>query len=141
MISVVRSPKKRPYVYTIVLVVLVSWLSLVISTTCSTLMASAMKALPEHTAGCPDTNMPGHGDGGKFKQDCSLKLCLESPSGISLDLDRLPKPDLPVLVLLVIGIIYNLRFPPSFPQSISKKTDHPPGRQIPIIYRFCTLLN
>lgn len=139
MLSVLRSNRNRPYLNTIIWVVLVSWLSLAISTTCSTLMASAMKALPEHTAGCPDTTVPGHGDDGKFKQDYSFKLCL-APSGSSLDLDRLPKPDLPVLVLLLIGIIFNLRFP-SLPQPISKKTDHPPGRQILIIYRFCTLLN
>jgi hypothetical protein len=103
-------------------------------------MASAMKAVSEHTTGCPDAIMTKHGDYGKLKQECLFKRCLESSSESSLALDRLFKSDLPVLILLLIGIIYNFQFP-SFTQPISQKTDHLPGRQVSIIYRFCTLLN
>lgn len=138
MITALHSKRHRPYLHTLVYVLLVSWISLAISATCTMPMPSALKAMPDHTPGCPDSGTPGQSP--KAMQDCSLKPCLDSQTDSFPDFNRLAKPDLPVLILGLIGAIFCLflSYPPT---RTPRKADPPRRRRILLIYWFCTLLN
>jgi len=139
VITALHTKRNRPYLHTVVFVLLVSWISLVISATCTMPMPSALTAMSEHMPGCPDSGTLGHTP--KDMQDCAFKPCLDSQDGLPSDLNRLTKPDLPVFILSLIGTFLFLFFSYTATK-VPHKVDHSPsGRRILLIYWFCTLLN
>jgi hypothetical protein len=121
-------------------VLLVSWISLTISATCAMPMPSLSTAIPDHMPGCSDIGMTEQGHASKAMQDCSFKPCLDSQTNPLTDFNRLTKPDLPVFIpsLIWTFLCLFLSYPPA---RVPYKADPPRGPQIPLIYRFCTLLN
>jgi hypothetical protein len=119
-----------------VFVLLVSWISLTISATCT--MPSVLIATSDHMPGCLESG--AHDNAPKAMQDCSFKPCLDSQADTFTDFNRLTKPDLPVFILGFIWTFWCL-FPGYPPTKVPRKTDPPLGRRILLIYRFCTLLN
>jgi len=139
VIAALHFKRNRPYVHMLVFVLLVSWISLAISAICIMPMAPVSTAMPEHMPGCTDSGVPEHT--AKDMQDCTLKPCLDSQNHSFSDVNRLTKPDLPVLFLETVWTLFWLFLSyPSTPVP-RKKTDPPLGRRVLLIYRFCTLLN
>lgn len=138
MIIALHSKRNRPYLHTLVFVLLVSWISLTLSATCTMPMPSVMTAMPEHMPGCSESGVLKHTS--KTMQDCTLKPCLDSQNHSFTDINRLTKPDLPVFILSIVWTFWFL-FLTYHPLRVSRKVDPPPGRPTPIIYLFCTLLN
>ena len=139
MITVLHTKRNRPYLHTLIYVLLVSWLSMVISATCTMPMPSALKAMSEHMPGCPDAGAANQSP--KAMQDCSLKPCIDSQSNSLSDFNRVDKPDLPVFILALIWTIFTL-FVFFLPSRLYRNNYPPPtGRRVLLFYRFCTLLN
>ena len=138
MITALHSKRNRPYLHTLVFVLLVSWISLTISATCTMPMPSVLTAMPDHMPGCSESGAPKHMS--KTMQDCTFKPCLDSQANPLTDFNRLAKPDLPVFILSLIWTFccLFLTYPPT---RVLRIADPPLGRRILLIYRFCTLLN
>jgi|CXWL01.1.fsa_nt_gi hypothetical protein len=142
MISALHYKRNRPYRHSLVLVLLVSWISLTLSATCSMPLFSSV--MPDNMPGCAETasgevsQLKAHAN--QTMPDCSLKPCLSAQSPSFPDFNRLPSPDFPVFIVCLIAVFWSLFFsyPPSQPLRIA---DPPLGRAIPLIYRFCKLLN
>ena len=142
MITALHSKRNRPYLHTLVFVLLVSWISLTISATCT--MPLVLMTTSNHMQGCPEFSTTEHSHfkdhPSKAMQDCSFKPCLDSQNNSFTDFNRLTKPDLPVFILSLVWTFCYLflTYPPI---KVPRKTDPPLGRRILLIYRFCTLLN
>jgi len=138
VITALHFKRNRPYLHTLIFVLLVSWISLAISATCTMPMPSVLTAMPDHMPGCSESGVLKHTS--KTMQDCTFKPCLDSQTHPFPDFNRLAHPDLPVIILGLIWTIVCLIqfFPLTKPLP---KTESPPGRRILLIYRFCTLLN
>jgi hypothetical protein len=145
VITALQAKRNRPYRHTLVFVLLLSWISLILSATCSMPMPSVLTAMPEHMPGCSDSGVAGyshHQDHtAKAMQNCSFKPCLDSQTHSFPDFNRLAKPDLPVFILSLIWTSWYLflSYPPT--KIPPHKADPPLGRRILLIYQFCTLLN
>ena len=142
MITGLYSKRNRPYLRTLVFVLLVSWLSLTISATCT--MPSVLMTASAHQQGCSESGESGQPHNQdythKAMESCSLKACTDSQTNPFTDFIRLTKPDIPVFILSFIWIFWCLFL--SYPLiKVPRKTDPPLGRRILLIYRFCTLLN
>lgn len=138
MITALHLKRNRPYLHTLVFVLLVSWISLTISATCTMPMASVLTAMPDHMQVCSDSGVPAHTP--KAMQDCTFKPCLDSQADSLTDFNRLTKPDLPVFIPVLIWTFLCLFL--SYPiTKAPPKADPPLGRRVLLIYRFCTLLN
>ncbi|HEY8097343.1 MAG TPA: hypothetical protein VIE65_14780 [Methylobacter sp.] len=138
MITALHFKRNRPYLHTLVFVLLVSWISLAISATCTMPMPSVLTAMPDHMQGCSDSGAPDHMP--KAMQGCTFKPCLDSQANPLTDFNRLTKPDLPVFILTLVLTFLCLRL--SYPTTkVIPKAGPPLGRRILLIYRFCTLLN
>jgi hypothetical protein len=135
-------PRNRPYLHALVAVLLVSWLSLLVSATCSMPSSWRISSADAMPAGCsePDNHSLKHqGHTTMPAQDCSFKPCLDSQPNPAFGF-KIDKPDMPVFVLCLIGLIgFLLHYFPI--QRISRAAAPPIGRRILLIYRFCTLLN
>jgi hypothetical protein len=125
--------RNRPCLHGIVLVALLCWLALLVSATCT----MPLRTSPAVMAGCPEQRTP-HQDHIP-KTDCSFKPCLDSRSGPGVAAGEQP-PKLPLIALWVVWLaagwlspIRHLRIP--------RPPDPPSGRWVPLIYRFCVLLN
>jgi hypothetical protein len=145
VIKLLRAKRNRPYLHMLVYVLLVSWVSFVISATCVMPMPSVLSVAPDHMPGCPDADIArntGHQDQTpKPIKDCKLKPCLDSQTNSLPDFNRLAKPDLPVLVLGLISTFFTLCVI-YLPIRVPRNNYPPPtGRRVLLIYRFCTLLN
>jgi hypothetical protein len=142
VITALHSKRNRPYLHALVFVLLVSWIFLTISATCT--MPSVMIATSGHMPGCSESGAPEyshHKDHApKAMQDCSFKPCLDSQSDSVTPFNRLTKLDMPVFILSLIWTFWCLflTYPPT---KVPRKTNPPSGRRILLIYRFCTLLN
>jgi hypothetical protein len=123
-------------------VLLVSWIFLTISATCS--MPSLLIATSDHMPGCLESGAPAHthhhGHTPEAMQDCSFKPCFESQAKPFPEFNRLLKPDLPVFIVSFIWTFGGLFFVARI-TGVPRVADSPPGRWIPLFYRFCTLLN
>lgn len=145
MLTALHSKRNRPYLHTLVFVLLVSWISLTISATCTMPMPSVLKAMSEHMQGCSESGAAGHSHhqdpASKAMQNCSFKPCLDSQTHSLTDFNRLAKPDLPVFILGIIWTFFYLflSYPPT--KVPPRKAAPPLGRRVLLIYRFCTLLN
>lgn len=73
-------------------------------------------------------------------QDCSFKPCLDSHPNPAFEV-KIDKPQLPVFVLCLIGLIGCLFQCLLSPPLIPRAKAPPIGRRLLLIYRFCTLLN
>jgi hypothetical protein len=124
-----------------VFVLLVSWLSMLISNTCA-MPVSAFNASAAMPAGCAEMDHSALQHGGHSAmphQDCSFKPCLDSHPNPAFEV-KIDKPQMPVFILCLVGLIGYLF--QCFPISRIPRTTAPPiGRRILLIYRFCTLLN
>jgi hypothetical protein len=138
VITALHSKRNRPYLHTIVFVLLVSWISLVISATCTMPMPSVLPAMTEHMPGCTDSGVSKQTP--EAMPDCTLKPCLDSPTESFPDFNRLAKPDLPVFILGVILTFWCL-FLTYPPLRVPRETAPPLGRRVLLIYQFCRLLN
>ena len=142
VIIALHSKRNRPYLYTLVFMLFVSWISLIISETCT--MSSALITTSDHMQGCSESGVPVHSQhqdhASKSMQNCSFKPCLETQSDSFIDFNRLNRLDFPVLMGSLIWTFWCL-FLTLPPTKVSCKTDPPLGRRILLIYRFCTLLN
>ncbi|MFI3120309.1 MAG: hypothetical protein QX203_10035, partial [Methylococcaceae bacterium] len=74
MITALYFKRNRPCLRALVCVLLVSWISLTISATCTMPMPSALKAMSEHMQGC--SGALKHSS--ETMQDCSFKPCLDA---------------------------------------------------------------
>ncbi len=138
MITALHFKRNRPYLHALVFVLLVSWISLTLSATCTMTMPLVVTAMPDHMQGCTDSGT--HESTSNHMQSCMLKPCLDSQTNSLTDFNRLTKPDLPVFILVLISTFLYLFL--SYPAIKSPpKTDPPIGRRILLIYQFCTLLN
>jgi len=142
VITVLHSKRNRPYLHTLVFVLLVSWISLTISATCT--MPLVLMTTPDYMPGCPESGAPEQSHlkdhASKAMQDCSFKPCLDSQSDSFTDFNRVTKPNLPVFILSFVWTFCCL-FITYPPVKVPRKADPPLGRRILLIYRFCTLLN
>ncbi|MEY3759648.1 MAG: hypothetical protein RIR39_1139 [Pseudomonadota bacterium] len=138
MITALHFKRNRPYLHVLVFVLIVSWISLTLSATCTMTMPLVVTAMPDHMQGCNDSGT--HESTSNPMQSCMLKPCLDSQTNSLTDFNRLTKPDLPVfiLVLILTFLCLFLSYPPIKPTT---KADPPLGRRIKLIYQFCTLLN
>ncbi len=142
MISALHYKRNRPYRHILVLVLLVSWISLTLSASCSMPLFSSV--MPDNMPGCTETasgevpHLKDHNH--QAIPDCSLKPCVSAQSPTFPDFDRLPSPDFPVFLVCLIAVFWSLfyNYPPSQRLRIA---DPPFGRPVLLIYRFCKLLN
>lgn len=142
MITTLRAQRNRPYLHVLVVVLLVSWVSTLVSSTCA--MPAPGRTSPSKTmpAGCsePAQHAPEHqGHTTAPAQDCFFKPCLDvQPNPVFGH--KFDKPEMPVFVLCLIwamaGLLLHVQT-----RRIPRVTSPPIGRRIPLIYRFCTLLN
>lgn len=142
MITALHAKRNRPYLHTLVFVLLVSWISLTISATCTMPMPSLLTTMIKHMPGCIEsgTAEPHQDHTDKTVQDCVFKPCIDSQNDSSTPINRLVKPDLPGFILCLIWTswYFFLSYPPT---KVPHKADPPFGRRILLIYWFCTLLN
>jgi hypothetical protein len=142
VITELHYKRNRPYLRALVFVLLVSWISLTISATCT--MPSLLIPAIDYMPGCSQSGEPEHfhhqDHAPKSIQDCSFKPCLDSKPDSFTEFNRLTKPDIPVFILSLIWTFWCL-FQTYSPIKVPRKTDPPLGRRVLLIYRFCTLLN
>lgn len=139
MRGLLRSQRNLPYLHAVVAVVLMSWLALLFSATCT--MPVPVKAALDTMAACGE---PSHHAGHEAPpanpdRDCFYKPCLESQSYPGVLASPI-KWDLPALVFCITWVL-GCRFQSSRISRSPPVSDPPAGRRIPLIYRFCTLLN
>lgn len=144
MFSWLHAPKKRFRLHAIIGVLMVSWLSLLISNTCMMPASTFATPVDSMPAGCAEMDaavaMHVGGDTAMPHQDCSFKPCLDSHPHPAFQV-KIDKPQLPVFLLCLIGLIgFLLRYHSSVPP-LPRTTAPPIGRRVLLIYRFCTLLN
>jgi hypothetical protein len=138
VITALHLKRNRPYLHTLVFVLLVSWISLTISATCTMPMPLIMAAMPDHMQGCADSGTHEHMP--KPMQNCVFKPCLDSQTNSLTDFNRLSKPDMPVFILVLISAFLCLFL--SYPPITAPPKDDPPlVRRVLLIYQFCRLLN
>lgn len=137
MLAYWRSRRNRPYLNAVLAVGLVAWLTLLISATCT--MPVMANAMPELMPACPEQLSHPDAPSTQMSQACSFKACLESQ----------PDPVFPasapngemLLPALIFILFVDAWFGAGLPVRIPRDLDPPSGRRIPLIYRFCTLLD
>lgn len=74
-------------------------------------------------------------------QGCALKSCPDSQPNPTFNV-KIDKPEIPMFIAC-LGLIWLIGYLFSYrpPQPICKRIKPPIGKPIPLIYRFCTLLN
>ena len=142
MLNTLRYPRNRPYLRALVFVLLVSWLSLLVSATCSMPSSWRVSSADAMLAGCSESGNHPHEHKGHTTmpaQDCFFKPCLDSQPNSAFSF-KIDKPQMPIFVLCLIGLIGHLLYYVLI-QRIPRATAPPIGRRILLIYRYCTLLN
>ena len=142
MLIALRYRRNRPYLHLLVFVLLVSWVSMLVSATCfmpSAWRVSSADVMPD---GCSDldSHAAKHQDHGvKPVQDCSFKPCPDSQLNPLFGF-KIDQPDVPLIILCLAWLIGQL-FPDRVSRRVPCPTVPPDGRRVPLIFRFCTLLN
>jgi hypothetical protein len=143
MLQALHYPKNRLYLHLMVFVLLVSWVSMLVSATCSMPNSWRMPSADVMSAGCadPDSHTPKHqGHTVKPVQDCSLKPCPDSQpnplSGFKID-----QPDMPPMIILCLSWLIGHWLNDRMSRRVHCPTVPPDGRRVPLIFRYCTLLN
>jgi hypothetical protein len=143
VLKTLRSPRNRPYLHALVCLLLVSWISMMISATCAMpglSHASSANTLP---VGCSESephSLQHNGHTAMPDQDCSYKSCLDSQPNPAFEF-RIDKPHVPIFMLCLLGLIGYLLHYYIPVQRIPRATAPPIGRRVLLIYRYCTLLN
>jgi hypothetical protein len=143
VLATLRYQRNRPYLHALIFVLMLSWLSMLVSATCAMPMAWRSASAEVMPAGCsgPGNHTPVHsGQPSMPDQGCSFKPCMDSQPNPAFEF-KIDKPQMPVFVLCLIGLIgYLFHYIPLL--YIPRATASPPiGRRILLIYRYCTLLN
>jgi len=137
--SIAERRPSRVYDNTIILIVLMGWFGLMLPSACFINTALASQAAGgvchEHNSQPPSAKVrAGH--------DCDSQPCFEAQTQAEAFFlfNKQSSPDLPAaaLILLWAAYFFNFRF---LPQPNFRKPGPLPGRQISLIYRFCSLLN
>jgi hypothetical protein len=144
VLKALRTPGNRPWLHLLVYVLLVSLVSALVFSTCAMPSSWRIVSTDAQAAGCPETAEPGHPQGheGHVKapdRDCSFKPCFDSQPGSAFGY-KIEKPEIPVLLLCLIWVFGSL-LQPAPSRRFPRLGSPPHGRRIPLIYRFCTLLN
>ncbi len=142
VLNALRSKRNRPYLRVLMFVLLASWVSILVSATCSMPAPWRLSSADSMPAGCSEAANHSQGDKGQGSppvHDCSFKPCLDSQPNPVFGY-KLDKPDLPVFLLPLIWIIGSLLFDIQA-RRIPRTASPPDGRRIPLIYRFCILLD
>jgi hypothetical protein len=140
VLNALRSHENRPYLRVLALALLVSWVSMLVSASCA--MPRFWRGVPADAmpTGCSEApkHSPTH-PGHSLPQGCSFKLCLDATPTPVFEFN-VDIPNMPVFALCLfwlIGCLFR-----HLPSPLVPRTTAPPcGRRIPLIYRFCTLLN
>jgi hypothetical protein len=140
MVAALHLKRNRPYRHILMVILLLSWISLTISATCT---MPLVMATPDPMPGCVDTDSAVHSHHQDHDhttmQDCSFKPCLSSSTDTFSDFNRL-QPELPVFILYLVWTFWTVfLYHPLTP--ILFNEDPPVGRRVQLIYRFCKLLN
>lgn len=142
MLNPLGSPRNRSYLNALVFLILMSWISLLVSVTCSMPSSMFMSSSDAMPAGCSEMDNSSPKQKGHTTmpaQDCFFKPCLDSQTNSASNF-KLDIPQMPLFVLCLIGLIgYLLYHLPIQPISHAKAS--PIGRRILLIYRYCRLLN
>lgn len=139
--KILRSHRNQSYRTMVVFAMLVSWLFVLVSWTCAKPMPMLPTVAESMPADCPEFNQ--YHDQTKLAspsdQDCVFKSCPDSQPNPAFSIKTV-KLEIPVFILFMtclIGYIFHYR---SIRQ-ISIRVKPPSGKPIPLIYRFCVLLN
>ncbi len=142
MLNTLYFQRNRPYLHGLVFVLLVSWISMLVSATCAMPGSLHASSAVTMSTGCPEPehlSLQPNGQASMPDQDCSFNPCLDPQPNPAFEF-KIDKPQLPLFALCLIGLVgYLLRYVPI--QRISRATAPPIGRRILLIYRYCTLLN
>jgi hypothetical protein len=142
VLNTLRSPRNRPYLHTLVFVLLVSWLSMLISATCAMPSSARTSSANTMPAGCSEPehlSLHHNGHTAMSDQNCSSKSCLDSQPNPAFEF-KIDKSHIPIFILCLLGLIGYL-FHYASTQRIPRATAPPIGRRVLLIYRYCTLLN
>lgn len=134
--------RQSSYQTTLVLIMLISWLFMLVSSTCVMPMPKQMPVANAMPAGCSDAAHHHDNVVAQVKQptqDCVLKACPDSQPNPTFNF-KTDKPDIPVFILCLTWLIVFF-FSPRRLQVIPYRHSPPFADPIPIRYRFCTLLN
>jgi hypothetical protein len=126
----------------LVFALLVSWISMLVSATCSMPNSWRMPSADAMSAGCPnpDSHAAKHqGHAVKPVQDCSLKPCPDSQPNPLFGF-KIDQPDMPLIILCMAWLIVHVRND-RMSRRVRWPAMPPDGRRVPLIFRFCTLLN
>lgn len=142
VLNALRSQRNRPYLRVLVCVLLVSWVSMLISARCAMPAQWRVAAADAMPAGCsePANHSPKHpGHTSTPLKDCSFAPCLDSQPNPAFGF-KADKAEMPVFILCLIWLLGCL-FHTLPARRIPRATVPPDGRRIRLIYQFCTLLN
>ena len=137
-----RQPVNRPYLRVLASVLLLCWVSMLVSASCAMPGAWRGTASAADSTGCVpgSKHLPGHpAHPGTMARDCSLQACLDPPSTPFFPF-KADQPEWPVFVLCLSWLIVCL-LRPRLSRPTPRMAAPPQGRRIPLIYRFCVLLN
>jgi hypothetical protein len=124
----------------LVAVMLLSWLSMLVSVSCVMPMPVASAVVSDMPADC-EQSMP-HAEQHRFVtqfQDCAFKNCADFQSDRVFSF-KLDKPQLPLLIFCLIWLSAEL-FSYYAPRYIPFIIRPPGSKPLPLFYRFCSLLN
>jgi len=139
VLKALRAPRNRPYLHVLVYVLLVSVVSVLVFSTCAMPAPWRTASSDAMPAGCSESAEPAAVHTRAPVQDCSFKPCLDSQPNLASHY-KLDKPELPILLVGLVWLIGRL-LPGARAPLIPRVTSPPKSRRIPLIYRFCTLLN
>jgi hypothetical protein len=134
-----RSPRNRICLHILIFVLLANWIFMLVSATCAMPSAGRAVAAAIMPADCamPDSHAAPHA--GHAGQNCSLQPCPDSPPNPALAF-KAEKPQMPLLILCLAWLAWHGYRDPA-PRNASRSSPPPGGRRVPLIYRFCVLLN
>lgn len=141
MLSTLRAHRHSHYRSILILVMMVSWLFMLVASTCAMPMPVQLPAVDAMPVGCSESMH--HSEQTKHfssqAQDCVLKSCPDSQPNPTFNI-KIDKPEIPLFIACLVWLIGCL-FSYRPPQLIFNRIRPPIGKPIPLFYRFCTLLN
>jgi hypothetical protein len=136
--TVLRIAKNRAYLYVGVYLLAMSLVFASISAICTMPLSWRTHVSASVSADCIALDEHAQHAGHEPAKDCSFKPCFESqPHPVFAS--KYDQPEF-AAVMLCFWLLAFL-FARSQPQRIPRIVSPPDGRRIPLIYRFCTLLN
>jgi hypothetical protein len=138
-----HSLKKRTFLHLFIPLLMVSWLSMLISNTCMMPASTFETSASPMPAGCAEMDPSASYQDkitGMPHQDCAFKPCLDSHPNPAFEI-KVDKPQTPIFVLCLLGLTGYFFHSILFISRTPPRSVPPIGRRILLIYRFCTLLN